>query len=36
MGPPNNFFFLENALKKKQLNIFPNFFFFKKNYNPSG
>ena len=26
LGPPNNFFFLENALKKV-LNIFSNFFF---------
>ena len=28
-GPLNNFFFLENALKKL-LNIFPNFFFYLK------
>ena len=30
-GTPNNFFFfLENALKKKLLNIFSNFFFYLK------
>ena len=29
LGPPNKFFFLENALKKR-LNIFSNFFFYLK------
>ena len=28
-GQPTNFFFLENALKKKLLNIFSNFFFIR-------